>query len=58
LDLDREAEAIVALVDGIGIQAVFEPSRFTPEHQRKIIDAYLERIAGAPRDPSRRAPKS
>ena len=47
LDLEREAEAIVALVDGIGIQAMFEPSRFTPEHQLTIVDAYLERITGA-----------
>ena len=58
LDLGREAEAIVALVDGIGIQAMCEPTRFTPEHQLGLINAYLERLAGPPRDSSRPAPES
>ena len=58
LDLGREAEAIVALVDGIGIQAMSEPTRLTPERQIGLIDAYLERLVGTARDSSPREPES
>lgn len=45
LDAGREAERLVALVDGIGIQATFEPERLTPEAQTKLLDEHLEKLA-------------
>lgn len=51
VDLDREAEGIVALIDGIGIQAMFEPSRFPRARQLAMLATHLARIA---RPPARR----
>lgn len=45
LDVEQEAAALVALVDGIGIQATFEPDRFPPEEQTALIDGQLGRLA-------------
>lgn len=45
LDCEQEAAALVALVDGIGIQATFEPDRFPPEEQTSLIDGHLGRLA-------------
>jgi len=48
LDPEREAETLVALVDGVGLQATFEPERFPPESQVALIDHHLQRLeAGA-----------
>lgn len=38
----READALVAFVDGIGLSATLEPSRLPPARQMAMIDAYLE----------------
>ncbi|MGH3089954.1 MAG: TetR/AcrR family transcriptional regulator [Rubrobacteraceae bacterium] len=46
LDAEREADGIVALVDGLGVQAVFEPERLTPEVQNALIDGHLSRLKG------------
>ncbi|MDQ3508185.1 MAG: TetR/AcrR family transcriptional regulator [Actinomycetota bacterium] len=42
LDAGRESDRLVALVDGIGIQATFEPERLTPEAQTKLLDEQLD----------------
>ena len=47
LDANREADAIVALIDGIGIQASFEPRRLPASAQLEMVDGYLERLAAA-----------
>lgn len=47
LDLEREAELLVALIDGIGIQAMFEPARFDRRRQLQLLDAHLERLLSA-----------
>jgi len=44
LAVEQEAAALVALVDGIGIQATFEPDRFPPEEQTSLIDGQLGRL--------------
>ncbi len=40
----READAVVAFVDGIGLQATLEPQRLTRACQLRMIDAYLRRL--------------
>ncbi|MDQ3362263.1 MAG: TetR family transcriptional regulator [Actinomycetota bacterium] len=45
LDAEQEAAALVALVDGIGIQATFESDRFPPEEQASLIERQLGRLA-------------
>ncbi len=47
LDLEREAELLVALIDGIGIQAMFEPARFDRRRQLQLLDAHLDRLFSA-----------
>ena len=49
LDLEQTAEEIVALVDGIGIQAMFERDRFPRARQLAIIGDFLKRLSAAPR---------
>jgi AcrR family transcriptional regulator len=46
LDAGGEAAALVAFVDGVGIQAVMDPDRFTPEAQLALLDRHLARLAG------------
>ncbi len=41
----EEADSIVALIDGIGIQATFEPDSLSPERQIALVDRYLSRLA-------------
>lgn len=45
LDPARAATTLVALVDGIGIQATFEPDRLPPEEQEGLLDEHLRRLA-------------
>ena len=45
LDAEREATTLVALVDGIGIQAIYEPNRLPPEEQASLLNAHLRRLA-------------
>lgn len=47
LDLESEAELLVALIDGIGIQAMFEPERFDRRRQLQLLDAHLGRLFSA-----------
>jgi TetR/AcrR family transcriptional repressor of bet genes len=46
-DLDPAVEAclLVAELDGLGIQAIFEPDRFPPRRLRQLLDRLLSRIA-------------
>ncbi|NWH09367.1 MAG: TetR family transcriptional regulator [Alphaproteobacteria bacterium] len=44
LDVALEAEALLCLVDGVGIQALISPEALTPARQLAIIDAHLKKI--------------
>jgi AcrR family transcriptional regulator len=41
----RETDALVAFIDGLGLQATLEPQRLTRAVQLRMIDAYLRRLA-------------
>jgi AcrR family transcriptional regulator len=45
LDPEIEADVILSLVDGVGIQALISPDLYTPRHQSAIIETYLSRLA-------------
>lgn len=45
LDAAREADALVALVDGVGLQATLEPERLTATEQTVLLDRQLELLA-------------
>jgi TetR/AcrR family transcriptional regulator, transcriptional repressor of bet genes len=44
IDPLREAASLVALVDGLAVQAMFEPSGPSPERQLEILDARLAEL--------------
>jgi len=44
LDPAREAESLVAFVDGIGLSATLEPARMPPRRQLTLVAAYIERL--------------
>ena len=44
LDCEREATALVALVDGLAVQAAFEPRHLGAERLMQIVDARLARL--------------
>lgn len=44
LDVASEAAALVAFVDGVGIQAFLDPQRFPPERQVALLDRHLTRL--------------
>ena len=48
LDCNCEASALVALVDGLAVQAAFEPEDLGPERQMEIVDAHLARLETVP----------
>jgi AcrR family transcriptional regulator len=41
VDIAYEARRLVALLDGVAVQAVFQPDRWPPEEQRRMIDDHL-----------------
>ena len=45
IDVEREAAALIALVDGIAIQATFDPRSVSAERQLEILDDRLARLA-------------
>ena len=47
IDAEREAAELVALVDGLAIQASFEPRTLTAARQLELLDDRLGRLAGA-----------
>ena len=44
LDPDEEAIAAIAFIDGLSLQAAFDPQRFTAERQAALLDRYLARL--------------
>lgn len=55
LDAMREADTLVALVDGVGLQATLEPERLTTQAQIGLLDRHISalgaRDADTPRPP-------
>lgn len=48
LDLAFEANAIIALVDGIGIGAVINPEQFRADQQRYIVQRHIKTLVPLP----------
>jgi AcrR family transcriptional regulator len=48
LDPATEAVRLAALIDGVGIQAVFEPERFSDRKLAQIVDTHLESLGTEP----------
>jgi AcrR family transcriptional regulator len=48
LNLQEAADRLVALVDGLGLQATYEPRRLTNRRAAAIIDAQLAEFTGRP----------
>jgi AcrR family transcriptional regulator len=44
VDAERSSELLVAFIDGIGIQAMFEPTRFRRRRQLELLDTHLDRL--------------
>jgi TetR/AcrR family transcriptional regulator, transcriptional repressor of bet genes len=44
VDPAAEAAALVALVDGIAVQASFEPRRFPAARQRALVDSRVDEL--------------
>jgi hypothetical protein len=44
LDASPEATALIALVDGLALQAVSAPEALAPERQQELLDAALDRL--------------
>lgn len=44
VDCAAEAAALVALVDGLAIQATFEPRALTAKRQTELVDAHLDAL--------------
>lgn len=45
LDPDEEATAAIAFIDGLSLQAAFDPQHFTAERQNRLLDRYLARLS-------------
>jgi hypothetical protein len=50
LDCEHEAAALIALADGLAVQATFEPRALTAQRQLEIVDERLERLRARRRD--------
>jgi AcrR family transcriptional regulator len=48
-DVKAVADALVALIDGLGMEACLFPEAFSPDRQRTVIDVVLLALAGAGR---------
>ncbi|HEX6582022.1 MAG TPA: TetR/AcrR family transcriptional regulator [Thermoleophilaceae bacterium] len=44
IDCFAEAAALVALVDGLAIQATFEPRALSPRRQAELVDGHLDAL--------------
>ena len=47
-DVTIEAERLHALIDGLTLQAVYDPHRLSAQHLRKVIAAHLTNLARPP----------
>jgi AcrR family transcriptional regulator len=45
LETEGEAECLIALCEGIGVQALFDTHRWTPERQTSAVDQHLGGLA-------------
>lgn len=45
--LDEVAEAVMTVIDGVGIQAMFDEERWPPARQERYLRAQLEHLLGA-----------
>jgi len=45
LDPEETADEMIAIVDGVALQALFDPDRWPPEKQRAFLDRFLTRIS-------------
>jgi hypothetical protein len=54
LDVEREADDLVALIDGLGVQATLEPGHLPPLRQQQLVDARVDRLRPTPPPPSGR----
>jgi AcrR family transcriptional regulator len=49
VDCEREAAGLIALADGLAVQASFEPRALPPQRQLDLVDEWLTRLrAGSP----------
>lgn len=53
LDCEQEAAALIALADGLAVQATFEPRALTPQRQLELVDERLERLRAKSPAPAR-----
>jgi AcrR family transcriptional regulator len=53
LDCEREATALVALVDGLAVQACFEPRTMTSDRLLELVDARLDALRTGPESRTR-----
>ena len=49
LDAAREADTLVALVDGVGLQATLEPERLTAQAQTALLDRHISTLGARTR---------
>lgn len=48
IDLELEANALIALIDGIGIGFVIHPRHFTPKQQQYLVQRYVNSLLAVP----------
>jgi TetR/AcrR family transcriptional repressor of bet genes len=53
LDCEHEAAALVALADGLAVQATFEPRALPPQRQLQLVDERLARLRAESPAPAR-----
>lgn len=47
IHVDKEADALLAFFEGVGLHALLEPGRFPPQRQIALADYYIERLTAA-----------
>lgn len=48
IDVPLEADALIALTDGIGVGRVIDPTRFAPAQQRQLVQRHLAAYLATP----------
>lgn len=49
IDIELEADALIALTDGIGVGRVIDPRRFDPAQQRALVQRHISAYLAAPK---------